>query len=149
MSLRSGVWRLIGRLALFWCLALPGLAFAGPPAQTLAPSNPDPDEQILVKIRGREFLPSRVTLHVGRKTTLIFENQDAELHAFVPVGLFTGVNLNISGNGAPEFGHDGFKRVIIPSEGRVEFRFIPERSGVYPFFCDMPGHEMRATIVVQ
>jgi plastocyanin len=39
--------------------------------------------------------------------------------------------------------------VIIPSEGRAEFRFVPDRPGLYPYFCDMPGHEMKATIVVQ
>jgi plastocyanin len=79
----------------------------------------------------------------------VLHNQDAELHAFVPVGLLAGVNFNVGGNGAPEFGPQGFKRVIIPSEGRAEFRFVPDRPGVFPFFCDMPGHEMKATIVVE
>jgi plastocyanin len=116
---------------------------------TLAPSNTDPEEYVLVKIHARSFEPTAVTLHAGRKTRLVFQNLDAELHAFVPIGLFDGIHLNVSGNGAPEFGADGFKRVIIPSEGQAEFRFIPEQTGMYPFFCDMPGHEMRATIVVE
>jgi hypothetical protein len=90
-----------------------------------------------------------VQLHAGRKTTLVLRNEDAELHAFVPGSLFAGVNLNISGNGAPEFGEQGFKRVIIPSEGWAEIRFVPDRVGTYPFVCDMPGHEMKATIVVE
>jgi plastocyanin len=107
------------------------------------------EEEVVVEIRGRQFLPSTVVLHAGRHTKLVFHNQDAELHAFVPVRLLVGVNLNISGNGAPEFGAEGFKRVIIPSEGRAELRFVPERPGTYPFFCDMPGHEMKATIVVE
>lgn len=128
---------------------LMGSAAAAPPIPTLAPTNTDPEEQVLVKIRARQFEPSTVTLHAGKKTRLVFQNHDAELHAFVPIGLFVGVSLNISGNGAPEFGHEGFKRVIIPSEGRAEILFVPERTGVYPFLCDMPGHEMRATIVVQ
>jgi plastocyanin len=123
-----------------------GTAAATP---TLAPDATEPDEEILVKIRARQFDPSTVILHAGRKTRLIFHNQDVELHAFVPVGLFQGIHLNISGNGAPEFTEEGFKRVIIPSDGRAEFRFVPERSGSYPFFCDMPGHEMKANIVVQ
>ena len=100
-------------------------------------------------MRARQFEPTMVTLHAGQKTRLVFQNYDAELHAFVPIGLFAGVSLNISGNGAPEFDHEGFKRVIIPSEGRAEILFVPERTGTYPFLCDMPGHEMRATIVVQ
>jgi plastocyanin len=116
---------------------------------TLAPSNTDPEEVVTVTIHRRTFEPDPVKLHAGQKTKLVFYNQDVELHAFVPVGLFAGVHLNVSGNGAPEFGTDGFKRVIIPSEGRAEFRFVPDRPGVYPFFCDMPGHEMKATIVVE
>ncbi len=71
------------------------------------------------------------------------------MHAFVPGDLLVGVNLNIGGNGAPEFNDRGFKRVVIPSEGWAEIRFVPERTGVYPIFCDMPGHEIKATIVVQ
>jgi plastocyanin len=149
VSLRSSVRRLIAWVWLAW---LATGAWAGPSlwaAPTLAPSNTDPEERILVTIKARAFEPDKVTLHVGHKTKLVFHNQDAELHAFVPVGLFTGLSINVSGNGAPEFGPDGFKRVIIPSGGRAEFRFVPEQPGVYPFFCDMPGHEMRATIIVE
>lgn len=102
-----------------------------------------------MKIHARQFEPSTVILHVGQKTVLVFHNRDVELHAFVPVGLLTGVNLTIGGNGAPEFGEQGFKRVIIPSEGQAEIRFVPDRPGRYPYYCDMPGHEMRATIVVE
>jgi plastocyanin len=122
------------------------LADAGP---ALSPSNAELEEQIIVQMKARSFEPGRVTLHAGQKTKLVLHNQDAELHAFVPVGLFAGVNFNVSGNGAPEFGPEGFKRVIIPSLGQAEFRFVPERPGIYPFFCDMPGHEMKATIVVE
>lgn len=130
------------------CIVCPG---TGPlcAAPTLAPSDQAEEEQIVVVIKARAFEPATVTLHAGTKTRLVLYNQDAELHAFVPVGLFTGLSINVGGNGAPEFGPDGFTRVIIPSEGRAEFRFVPEKSGVYPFFCDMPGHEMRATIVVE
>jgi plastocyanin len=117
----------------------------------VAPSSaaPQAEEEVLVEIRSRQFLPNTVTLHAGQKTKLVFHNQDAELHAFVPGKLLTGVNLNISGNGAPEFGAEGFKRVIIPSEGRAEIRFVPDRPGTYPYVCDMPGHDMKASIVVQ
>ena len=108
-----------------------------------------PEQEILIKIRLREFDPPTVTLQSGRKTKLVFQNLDSELHAFVPTNLFAGVSLNVSGNGAPEFTDQGFRRVIIPPEGRAEIRFVPERPGTYPYLCDMPGHEMKATIVVQ
>jgi plastocyanin len=126
-----------------------GITLAFPPVVAFAPAMAEPDEEIMVKIRARQFEPSQLTLHAGRNTKLVFVNLDVELHAFVPVGLFEGLNVSISGNGAPEFTDTGFKRVIIPSDGRAEIRFIPERTGIYPFFCDMPGHEMRATIVVE
>lgn len=143
------VWKVWGVGPVFLLAWLMGSATAAPPVPTLAPSNTDTEEQVIVKIHARQFEPSKVTLHAGQKTRLVFQNQDVELHAFVPIGLLVGVSLNISGNGAPEFDQEGFKRVIIPSEGHAEILFVPERTGVFPFLCDMPGHEMRATIVVQ
>jgi plastocyanin len=119
------------------------------PVTVASTSAAEGEEEIVIKIHARQFEPDTVMLHAGRRTRLIFYNQDVELHAFVPIGLFEGVHLNIGGNGAPEFTAQGFKRVIIPSEGRAEFRFVPERPGVYPYFCDMPGHEMKATLMVQ
>jgi plastocyanin len=113
------------------------------------PATGSAEQQVVVKILAREFNPSLVTLHAGQKTVLVFQNLDAELHAFVSEPLFRGVNLNVTGNGAPEFGPHGLKRIIIPSQGQAEIRFVPEHAGSYPFFCDMPGHEMKATIVVQ
>jgi plastocyanin len=107
------------------------------------------EDEVLVRIRDRKFMPATVRVHAGRKTKLVFHNQDAELHAFVPGTLFNGISLNVAGNGAPEFGDQGFRKVIIPGEGIVELRFVLSQPGSYPFICDMPGHEMRATIVVE
>lgn len=127
-------------------------AGAAPPAESAAPLSPNDtlaEEEVIVHIRGRAFIPTTVRIHAGRQTKLVFQNQDAELHAFVPGNLFNGVNLNIGGNGAPEFGEQGFRRVIIPGDGRVELRFVLLQPGRYPYICDMPGHEMRATIIVE
>jgi uncharacterized cupredoxin-like copper-binding protein len=130
-------------------VALTTQAEAASTLATLAPSDTNTEERVIVKIRGRQFEPAQLLLQAGRTTMLVLQNEDAELHAFVPGDLFVGVNLNIGGNGAPEFNDRGLKRVIIPSEGWAEIRFVPTRTGVYPFSCDMPGHEMKATIVVQ
>ncbi len=130
-------------------VGLTSWALAAPPVPTLNPSDSTQNEEILITIRSRSFEPATVPLRAGRKTTLIFHNQDAELHAFVPVGLLTGLHLNILGNGAPEFDAQGFKRVIIPSHGKSEIRFVPTRTGVFPYYCDMPGHKMSAIIVVE
>ncbi|MFQ5931480.1 MAG: cupredoxin domain-containing protein [Nitrospiraceae bacterium] len=146
---RWSSWFQISLLLGITMLWLVGVAPASPPVPSLAPSDTSPEEEVYVKIHARQFEPTLVTLTMNRKTNLVFHNLDVELHAFVPVGLFVGVNLNISGNGAPEFGNKGFKRIIIPSQGRAEFRFVPTRPGVYPFYCDMPGHEMRATILIE
>lgn len=118
-------------------------------AAALSPNGTVTEEEVIIHIRGRAFIPATVRIHAGRQTRLVFQNQDAELHAFVPGNLFNGVNLNISGNGAPEFGEQGFRRVIIPGDGRAELRFVLQQPGRYPYICDMPGHEMRATIIVE
>lgn len=126
-----------------------GLAGAAAATPSLAPTDPASERSIVVTIRARSFDPATVTLQAGQKTRLVFQNEDTELHAFVPAELFKGVNLNIGGNGAPEFTPEGFKRVIIPAAGVAEIRFVPERRGEFPYICDMPGHEMKATILVE
>ncbi|MGH7260888.1 MAG: cupredoxin domain-containing protein [Nitrospiraceae bacterium] len=127
--------------------AEPPTAADSPPA--LSPNDLVPEEEVLVRMHGRKFMPSTVRVHTGRKTKLVFKNQDAELHVFVPGTLFNGISLSVEGNGAPEFGEQGFRKVIIPGDGVAELRFILEQPGRYPFICDMPGHEMRGTIVVE
>jgi uncharacterized cupredoxin-like copper-binding protein len=107
------------------------------------------EETVTVIMQGRQFHPDRTVLHQERKTRLVFKNQDSELHAVVPFGLFVGISLNISGNGAPEFGGEGFKRVIIPPDGIAEIHFTPTKSGEYRYLCDMPGHDMKGVIVVE
>lgn len=116
---------------------------------TLSPSDTAPEDTAVITIRNRTFEPARVSLRVGRKSRVIVHNTDAELHAFVPVGLLAGVHFHILGNGAPQFDAQGLKRVIIPSQGTAEIRFVPDRTGIFPYFCDMPGHEMSAVIVVE
>jgi plastocyanin len=107
------------------------------------------EETLLVVIQARQFIPDRAVLHRGRKTTLLFKNQDAELHAVVPFGLFAGMNPAVSGNSAVEFEGEGFKRVIIPPDGTAVFHFTPALPGEYRYVCDMPGHEMKGVIVVE
>ena len=71
------------------------------------------------------------------------------LHAFVPVGLLADSHVAVSGNGAPQFAKEGFVRVLLPTRGQTEIVFTPVRPGTYPYFCDLPGHVMRGTIVVR
>ena len=101
-----------------------------------------------IHIRNRRFVPHLVNLRVGQRVRLILENQDVELHAFVPVDILARTNVQVGGNGAPEFGTDGFRRVLIPSRGQVELVFVPKEEGAFAFFCDLPGHVMNGTIVV-
>ena len=128
-----------------WLLTV-GSIFFGP---ALGLAEEPPEEVVLVTLHARQFDPPVIILHTGRKTHLVLRNEDAELHAFVPRELFIGVSVNVGGNGAPEFGESGFKKVIIPSGGRADIRFVPELAGEYQFLCDMPGHEMRGTIRVE
>jgi len=128
-----------------WLLTVGSIIFG--PALGLAEE--PPEEVVLVTLHARQFDPPVIILHTGRKTHLVLRNEDAELHAFVPRELFIGVSVNVGGNGAPEFGESGFKKVIIPSGGRADIRFVPELAGEYQFLCDMPGHEMRGRIRVE
>jgi uncharacterized cupredoxin-like copper-binding protein len=113
--------------------------------------NPAADAADAVEIIAskRTFTPETVTLRVGRPATLIVRNEDEELHAFVPLLLFQRTNVQVSGNGAPEFNETGFARILIPPRGRAELRFIPRTSGTFLYICDLPGHNMRAEIIVQ
>lgn len=97
----------------------------------------------------RAFTPEVVTLKLGRPATLIIRNEDEDLHAFVPLLLFQRTNVQVRGNGAPEFNETGFARVLIPPHGKAELQFIPKTSGTFSYICDLPGHNMRAEIIVE
>ncbi len=97
----------------------------------------------------RAFTPSLLSLDAGRLVSLIVRNEDEDLHAFVPLLLFQGINVQVTGNGAPEFNDTGFARVLIPPHGKAEIRFTPNTPGTYSYFCDLPGHLMRGEIVVR
>ena len=113
---------------------------------------PIPNLEILeeiIHIRHRAFQPSELTIPVGQKTRLVLKNLDTELHAFVPAALLADSHVVVSGNGAPQFAKEGFVRVLLPTRGQTEIVFTPVRPGTYPYFCDLPGHVMRGTIVVR
>lgn len=141
---------LILLVSLFFYSAGGSLVWAsGASPVSLAPSEDGEESLVTIDIKTRTFIPETVTLSPNKKTRLTIKNSDAELHAFVPVGLLTATHINLSGNGAPQFGKEGLLRVLLPSRGQTEIVFIPTRPGNYPFFCDLPGHVMRGNIVVQ
>ncbi len=127
------------------------LASGVAPASSEVPHSVQKEEcvAITIAIKARQFQPSTLTLPVGREVRLIFENQDAELHAFVPETFLEGVPLHVEGDGSPQFGEHGLIRVLIPSGGRAELRFTLQRVGLYDYRCDLPGHQMRAHIRVE
>ena len=129
----------IGLIGLALILATPAIAL--PPEIEV--------ESATVEIRARVFSPQQIHLHHDRKTLLRFRNHDTELHTVVAKELFLHPDVSLGGNGAPEFGPDGLKRVIIPAEGVIEFQFTPARTGIFSYLCDMPGHNMQAVIVVE
>lgn len=106
------------------------------------------DVVITIYIEGRRFIPHVVHLRVGQQVRLVLKNEDVELHAFVTTDLLVRANVQVSGDGAPQFGKDGFRRVLIPSDGQAELLFVSKEAGSFPFFCDLPGHVMNGTIVV-
>lgn len=120
-----------------------------PSPVSLAPSEVATETLVTLDIKTRKFDPETITLTPNQKTRLTIINHDSELHAFVPVGLLSHTHINLSGNGAPQFGKDGLLRVLLPTRGQTDIVFIPTRPGNYPFFCDLPGHVMGGNIVVQ
>ncbi len=104
---------------------------------------------ITVHIENRRFFPHVIRLRVGVQTRLVLKNDDVELHAFVPTDLLAQTNVQVEGNGAPQFNGQGFHRVLLPSQGEAELTFSPKQAGSYPFFCDLPGHVMNGTVVVE
>jgi uncharacterized cupredoxin-like copper-binding protein len=109
----------------------------------------DNEKLVTVHIENRRFLPHVIQLRVGQPTRLVLKNDDVELHAFVPMDLLAQTNVQVEGNGAPQFNGQGFHRVLIPSQGQAELIFSPKQAGSYPFFCDLPGHVMNGTVVVE
>ena len=101
-----------------------------------------------ITISERAFSPDVLSLKRGEAVTLIIQNQDHDLHAFVPLLLFQGLNVMVTGNGAPEFNETGFARVLIPPRGQVEIRLKPPDPGHFFYICDLPGHQMRGEIIV-
>ena len=106
-------------------------------------------QDIIVHIENRRFIPHFIRLRVGQQIRLVFKNDDVELHAFVPTDLLKRTNVQVEGNGAPQFDGQGFRRVLVPSNGQTELTFSPKHEGSFPFFCDLPGHVMNGTIVVE
>ena len=143
------------RLLLFACLmatliwAIPIFSAWSATPTSLTPTPNLEALEVTINIRSREFRPSTLNIPVGQKTRLVLKNSDTELHAFVPVGLLADSHLTVSGNGAPQFAKEGFVRVLLPTRGQTEIEFTPARPGTYPYFCDLPGHVMRGTIVVR
>ena len=140
----------LGLICLALILATPTKSLSGnvEQAPNALPTEIEVDT-VSVEIRSRMFIPPHVRLHRDRKTVLRFRNHDTELHTVAAKEFFFGVDFDVGGNGAPEFGPDGLKRVIIPPEGLIEFRFTPARTGTFSYLCDMPGHDMKAVIVVE
>lgn len=105
--------------------------------------------RVEIAIKARQFNPSQVSVPVGQQVMLVFKNQDAELHAFVPKRFLENLPVHVDGNGAPQFGGKGLERVLIPSGGREELHFVPEAVGTFEYRCDLPGHQMVGTLVVE
>jgi uncharacterized cupredoxin-like copper-binding protein len=99
-------------------------------------------------INARTFSPPVLALPLNERITLIIKNEDGELHAFVPLLLLQETHVQVAGNAAPEFNETGLARVLIPPHGRAELTFRPKAAGAFFYICDLPGHQMRAEIII-
>lgn len=146
MKQKRSIMRHSGAILFVW-LWLCGVSHAG--AQTADSAPGRSPLRVDITIKDRQFHPSPVSVPVGRQVVLVFNNQDVELHAFVPKSFLEHVALHVDGNGAPEFGEKGLVRVLIPSGGREEIHFVLKTVGTFEYRCDLPGHQMVGTIVVE
>ncbi len=105
-------------------------------------------QEVRIKIRARAFHPAQVTVRVNRPVRLVFENEDVEIHAFVPEGLFGNVPVQIDGSVAPFYQRGSLVRLLIGGGAWAEVRFTPPRPGLFRYECDMPGHQMFGHILV-
>jgi plastocyanin len=119
------------------------MAQASEPALSASPIRVD------ITIKARQFQPSPISVPVGQQVVLVFHNLDVELHAFVPKGFLEHLPVHVDGNGATQFGEAGLERVLIPSGGREEIHFMPDVVGTFEYRCDLPGHQMVGTLVVE
>jgi plastocyanin len=129
-------------LAVLWLHGGQAVALASEPevnAETI---------RVEITIKARQFQPSSVSVPVGQHVALVFHNEDVELHAFVPMRFLENLPVHVDGIGAPQFGETGLERVLIPSGGREEIRFLPTTVGEFEYRCDLPGHQMVGKIVV-
>lgn len=118
-------------------------------AEGVTPSEAtDGPQEVRIKIRARAFRPAQVTVRVDSPVRLVFENEDVEIHAFVPEGLFGNVPVQVDGSGAPFYRRGVLVRLLIGGGAQVEVQFTPHRSGLYRYECDMPGHQMFGHILV-
>jgi len=129
--------------------AVLGLALAVSLLSPFTEAREAPSASIEIIASKRAFSPETLTLLRGEPVALVIRNEDEDLHAFVPLLFLQHTNVQVSGNGAPEFNETGFVRVLIPPHGRVELRFTPKTAGTFHYICDLPGHDMRAQIVVK
>ena len=114
-------------------------------ASTLA----DPNRQeVRIMIKVRQFQPAEVTVRTGQEVVLVFDNQDVEIHTFVPEKLLERVPVQVEGSGAPQFGDLGLVRLLIGGGSQAKIRFVPQIPGRYRYYCDMPGHQMVGQIIV-
>lgn len=105
-------------------------------------------QEVRIKIRARAFHPARVTVRTDSPVRLVFDNEDVEIHAFVPDGLFGDVPVTVDGSAAPFYRRGELVRLLIGGGGQAEVRFTPQRAGLYRYECDMPGHRMDGQILV-
>ena len=126
-----------------------GLLLMGVLSTSAESAIPSSSKTVEIVIHKRTFSPEVTTIAQGEPVTLILRNEDGDLHAFVPLLLFENVNVQVRGNGAPQFTESGFARVLIPPLGQAELAFVPKNVGTFFYICDLPGHNMRGEIIVR
>ncbi|TCK82628.1 plastocyanin/azurin family copper-binding protein [Albibacterium bauzanense] len=102
-------------------------------------------------LSGLKFSTDNITVKVGTKLKLVFNNNDDMLHNFVMTEVGAG---NEIGELALKLGVQGEKmnyvpnsskviaytKILQPGETQAIYLNVPNTPGVYPYICSYPGH---------
>jgi uncharacterized cupredoxin-like copper-binding protein len=94
---------------------------------------------IRIETLGLQYNPSSFSIREGQPISLILENKDSIEHDFE----IRKININSKSNNHHQ--HSGSAASDIHLHGlpksQNEFTFIPLESGLYEFYCTIPGHK--------
>ncbi len=138
-------------IMLFGATLLLGLAACAPAQGASATPAPTSVQEITVKGSEFKFDPNQITLKVGQRVRLVFQNAGTVDHELKVDGMkASNVQLDLSKAGkipedeADEAKGDATKAQVhayAAAQGTAAVEFTPTQAGTFDFACNLPGHK--------